>query len=67
MSRVILIPIRFPLPKIIQPKVIYHRVASGENLTVIARKYNTTVDKILKLNRIPNPNLIHPGWVIRVR
>lgn len=43
---------------------VTHKVVQGENLTSIAKKYNTTVDKIVELNNIPNPNLIYVGQVL---
>ena len=47
------------------PRAI-HTVKSGENLTVIAKKYGTTVSKIVKDNGIKNPNLIYPGQKLRI-
>jgi LysM repeat protein len=42
-------------------------VKSGDNLTVIAKAYNTTVNKILKLNpKIDDQNLIYPKQKIKV-
>ena len=48
--------------------VTTHTVASGENLTVIARKYGCTVDEIVALNSdlIENPRLIFAGWVLTI-
>ncbi len=48
--------------------VITHTVASGENLTVIARKYGCTVDEIVALNSdlIENPSVISVGWVLKI-
>ena len=47
---------------------IYHTVKKGENLTLIAKKYGTTVNNILKLNSsIKNPNLIYVNQRIRVK
>lgn len=43
-----------------------HVVERGENLTVIAKKYNTTVDAIVARNKIANPDLIWSGqslWI----
>ena len=42
----------------------YHVVKSGENLTKIARKYGTTVQKLVALNHIKNQNLIKVGQKI---
>lgn len=43
------------------PEPIIYVVKSGDNLTRIARKFNTTVDKIAKDNHIINKNLIYAG------
>lgn len=43
-------------------------VQRGDTLTVIARRFGTTIQAILVLNpQITNPNVIFPGQVIRVR
>ena len=47
---------------------VYHTVKKGEVLSVIAQKYNTTVDKIMALNpTIKDKNKIYVGQKIRVR
>jgi predicted chitinase len=38
-----------------------HTIRSGETLSSIARRYNSTVDAIAKANNIQNPDLIHSG------
>ena len=43
-----------------------HTVKKGENLTTIAHQLSTTVDKILKLNKIKNKNKILSGQVLNV-
>lgn len=48
-------------------KEVYHTVKKGENLTVIAKKYGTTVNKIVSLNKIKNPNVIQVGQILRVK
>lgn len=40
---------------------VYYTVQKGDYLGAIAKKYNTTVDKIVKDNNIANKNLIHIG------
>ncbi len=47
-------------------KQIKHKVKSGESLWIIARKYNTTVDNIKKLNNLKNDNL-KPGIVLIIK
>ncbi len=43
-----------------------HSVVHGETLTGIARKYKTTVEALVKINGIKNPNLILVGQVIKL-
>lgn len=47
-----------------QPTRRYHIVKAGENLTKIAKQYGTTVQKLVALNGIKNPNLIRVGQKI---
>ena len=42
-------------------------VKSGDTLSAIASKYNTTVDKLVKDNNIANANLIYPGQKIVIK
>jgi GH25 family lysozyme M1 (1,4-beta-N-acetylmuramidase) len=44
----------------------YHTIKGGETLTSIAKKYGTTVDKLVEFNQIKNPNMIYAGEKIRV-
>lgn len=48
------------LATIDKSKIIYV-VKKGDNLTKIAKKYGTTVNKLKTLNNIPNANLIYVG------
>lgn len=48
-----------------QPEKKYYTVKSGDTLSAIANKYNTTVNKLVELNNIKNPNLIYPNQKIR--
>ena len=45
----------------------YHIVKKDESLSVIASKYGTTWQRLMKLNNIKNPNLVFPGERIRVK
>lgn len=46
------------------PKI--YTVKKGDNLSSIAKKYNTTVNKLVRLNNIKKPNLIYPGQKIKI-
>lgn len=43
-----------------------YTVQRGDTLTAIAAKFNTTVDKLVLLNRIKNKNIIHTGQVFLI-
>ena len=42
-------------------KTTVHSVASGENLSVIAKKYGVTVSQLQKANPNIKPDVLHPG------
>lgn len=44
-----------------------YTVKSGDTLSAIASKYNTTVDKLVSINGISNPNLISVGQVLKLK
>lgn len=44
-------------------KGISYKVKAGDTLWDIAEKYNTTYQKIAKINKIANPHLIFPGQI----
>lgn len=44
-----------------------YTVQPGDNLTKIARQYGTTVNKLVALNGIKNPNLIYVGQVLKIK
>lgn len=43
-----------------------YQVRFGDTLSQIAQKYGTTVSELVRLNDIPNPNLIYVGEKIRI-
>lgn len=51
----------------LKPKqaVITYTVKSGDTLSGIAKKYNTTYQEIARKNNIKNPSVIYPGQVLR--
>ena len=46
--------------------IVTYTIQSGDNLSVIAEKFGTTVDRLVELNGIENPNLIYAGDVLRI-
>lgn len=48
------------------PKPIYHIVKPGENLGGIARKYNTSVSKIVKDNKLKSADKIRDGQKLKI-
>ena len=53
------------LPAVPQVRKTY-TVKSGDTLWGISRKFGTTVNALVKLNHIKNPNLIYAGDVLYV-
>lgn len=47
-------------------KTVTYTVKNGDTLTSIAKKYKTTVDKIVKENDLKNPDLIHAGEKLKI-
>ncbi len=43
-----------------------HTVRAGENLTAIARMYGTTVEELIQINGLNNPDLIYAGQVLAI-
>ncbi|MDE5635355.1 MAG: LysM peptidoglycan-binding domain-containing protein, partial [Muribaculaceae bacterium] len=60
-------PTPAPAPKKKSNEPVYHTVRKGESPAKIAKKYNTTTAKILKLNNLTSSSKIHPGDKLRVR
>lgn len=48
-------------------KTVTYTVKSGDTLSAIAQRHDTTVSAIVKLNGIANPDLIFPGQQLRIR
>lgn len=46
--------------------VATHMVVSGDTLSAIAQRYNTTVQELTLLNALANPNLIYGGQIIKL-
>lgn len=46
---------------------IYYTVVAGDTLSAIASKYGVSVESIVNLNNIANPNLIYPGQKFKIK
>lgn len=46
--------------------VTTYTVQSGDTLSKIAARFGTTVEQLVRLNNIRNPNLIYPGEVLTI-
>jgi LysM repeat protein len=61
-------PLKNPtVVKKLETAPVYYTVKSGDSLTKLAQKYNTTLAKIQAWNNIKNPNLIKVGQKLRVK
>ena len=47
-------------------KLVYHVVKGGENLNLIAKKYNISTSDLKRWNKIRNANKIYPGQKLKV-
>ena len=45
---------------------LYYIVEKGDNLTKIAKRFDTTVNQLVEWNNIQNPDLIYPGQKLKV-
>ncbi len=43
-----------------------YTVQSGDTLSSIASRYGTTVQELVNINNLSNPNLIYPGEILRI-
>ena len=50
----------------INTETVFYTVQSGDTLSEIANRYGTTLQELVDINNITNPNLIYPGETIRI-
>jgi LysM repeat protein len=48
-------------------RLITHRVAYGETLTAIADRYNVSLERLVRRNRLANASRIYAGQLLRIR
>lgn len=53
-------------PEAPEVRTIPYTVEQGDSLFAIGRRYGVSVDQILAVNNIPNPNNIQPGTEIQI-
>ena len=59
-------PIPKPSPKPPQTETVKYTVKKGDTLWALARLYHTTVNTLVQVNHIKNPNLIYTGQVLAI-
>lgn len=47
-------------------EVVFYTVVKGDSLTAIAKRFNTSVSKLVKDNNISNPDLIYTGQILKI-
>ncbi|MCB0880100.1 MAG: LysM peptidoglycan-binding domain-containing protein, partial [Thermoleophilia bacterium] len=57
-------PAPAPAPAPARPTT--YKIKSGDTLTAIAKKFNTTVTKLAQLNNIADPNFIIAGRTLKL-
>ena len=55
-----------PTTKIPEPAYAWHRVKSGDTLSTIARKYGSSVSKIMRANNLRSSHIIRVGMRLKV-
>ncbi len=50
----------------INTETVFYTVQSGDTLSSIASRYGTTVQELVNINHLANPNLIYPGETLRI-
>lgn len=53
-------------PEVNTNNYMTYTVVSGDNLSSIALRFDTTVEELVMINGIYNPNLIYPGQVLKL-
>ena len=57
---------QIPVTNLPQPAYVYHRVRHGETLSVIARKYRTSIGRIMRANNLRRSNFIVAGQRLKI-
>ena len=65
--QVILIQVQNKVNEILGSQTVYYTIKSGDTLSEIAERFGVSVDSLVSLNGIENPNLIYAGVTIKIR
>jgi membrane-bound lytic murein transglycosylase D len=57
---------QIPISNLPQPAYVYHRVRHGETLSVIARRYRTSIGRIMRANNLRRSNFIVAGQRLKI-
>ncbi len=52
--------------KIVRTKIIRHKVRKGESLSLISKKYNVSLNSIIRYNHLKKPYRIYPGQILKI-
>jgi len=52
--------------KIVKTRIIRHRVRKGESLSLISKKYNVSLNSIIRYNHLKKPYRIYAGQVLKI-
>lgn len=56
-----------PVKEYIDTETTEYQIVAGDTLSSIANKFNTTVEELVSINNITNPNLILVGQILKLR
>lgn len=56
-----------PIKEYIDTETTEYQVVAGDTLSSIANRFNTTVNELVKINYISNPNLILVGQILKLK
>lgn len=56
-----------PVKEYIDTETTEYQVVAGDTLSSIANRFNTTVDELVSINNISNPNLIIVGQILKLK
>ena len=57
---------KLKIPKNKEESYIIYKIKKGDNLTKIAKKYNTSIKKLAELNNIKDVNKIYAGKTLKI-